>query len=178
MSATPAPVNLINTGSVLPNVALPVLFQAMSDRAAKVTPEHKREAKKLLELWENRSEKISQAEFGERYHIGTQSAMTKFLHGRVPISKNAAKGFAQGLGCRIEAFSPRLAKEISELATELQSTLSDEVMALAREIQSIPFTDRGRVIELCRDIVRLARAHTSNTPVNDQHPKNSQVKHG
>lgn len=78
-------------------------------RKAKVTPETKAESKKLKELWDALPERPSQAVFGETYQVGSQSAVTSFLHGTTPLSLKAAKGFAAGIGCRISDFSPRLA---------------------------------------------------------------------
>ncbi len=80
-----------------------------TNKKAKITPETLEEAKALRAIWDN-SEHPSQAEFGERYNIGNQSAVGQFLRGAVPLSMNAAQGFALGLGCAISDFSPRLAK--------------------------------------------------------------------
>ncbi len=60
-------------------------------------------------MWVAHTERPNQTIFGEKYGVGTQSAVTSFLSGRTPISLKAAKGFAEGLGCRIADFSPRLA---------------------------------------------------------------------
>ena len=78
-------------------------------RKAKVTPETIAESEKLKELWGSKDNLPSQAVFGETYQVGSQSAVTSFLHGKTPLSLKAAKGFATGLGCRIADFSPRLA---------------------------------------------------------------------
>jgi transcriptional regulator with XRE-family HTH domain len=83
-------------------------------RRAKVTPETQEEARKLRELWDSRSHP-SQAEFGEIYGIGNQSAVSQFLRGQAPLSMKAAYGFSQGLGCQIEDFSPRLAQEAAQI---------------------------------------------------------------
>lgn len=58
----------------------------------------------------------TQAAFGERYGIGNQGAVWQFLNGRTPLSMKAAKGLARGLGCSIDAFSPRLAAEAGQAA--------------------------------------------------------------
>jgi hypothetical protein len=83
-------------------------------RKAKVTDEHKEEARKLKELWDTRMHETQQL-FGERYGIGGQSAVGQFIRGEVPLSLGAAKGFAEGLKCQISDFSPRLAKLAAEL---------------------------------------------------------------
>ncbi len=83
-------------------------------RKAKVTDEHREEARRLRELWDTRLHE-TQAIFGERYAIGGQSAVGQFLRGEVPLSLGAARGFAEGLGCQIADFSPRLAKQATSL---------------------------------------------------------------
>jgi transcriptional regulator with XRE-family HTH domain len=84
-------------------------------RPAKVTPEHKEEARLLKELWTKRAT-LTQEEFGGRYDIGGQSAVWRFLNAKDPLSLKAAKGFAKGLNCQVSDFSPRLAREIAEYA--------------------------------------------------------------
>lgn len=85
-----------------------------SERKARVTDVHLGEAARLRRFWDLRaSPKLSQAEFGERYGIGNQSAVGQFLRGQTPLSLKAAKGFIQGLndaGVDVELgdISPRL----------------------------------------------------------------------
>jgi hypothetical protein len=88
----------------------------MSNRAAKITPEHLEESKRLRALWDAKEGKPSQAAFGHDYGIGGQAAVWRFLNGRDPLSMKAAIGFAKGLGCDISAFSPRLAAEAAAAA--------------------------------------------------------------
>jgi hypothetical protein len=88
---------------------------AEQQRKAKVTDENRQEAVRLRALWDSRRHE-SQAIFGERYGIGNQSAVSQFLRGETPLSLNAAKGFARGLGCTISDFSPRLARELTDAA--------------------------------------------------------------
>lgn len=83
------------------------------NKKAKVTPETKEEARQLRAIWD-KTEHPSQAVFGEIYGIGGQSAVGQFLRGDVPLSVKAAKGFAEGLGCAVDEFSPRLAREIQD----------------------------------------------------------------
>ncbi len=88
-------------------------------RQAKVTPETLEESRRLKALWDSHKDRPNQTIFGEKYEIGTQSAITSFLNGRTPISLKAARGFAKGLGCRIADFSPRLAALESSWPFEL-----------------------------------------------------------
>lgn len=81
-----------------------------------ITPEHEEEARKLRALWDGtyaqRKERNlhSQEAFGTEYGIGNQAAVSFFLKGSAALSLKAARGFAAGLGCKIEDFSPRLAE--------------------------------------------------------------------
>lgn len=75
-----------------------------------ITDEHRKECRALRGLWDNAGDdRLTQAEFGEKFNIGSQAAVGHFLRGTSAISLKAAKGFATGLGCRIADFSPRLA---------------------------------------------------------------------
>lgn len=126
-------------------------------RRAKVTPETKEEARKLAELWATRSHP-SQAEFGETYGIGNQSAVGQFLRGDVPLSLKAARGFAQGLGCGIEDFSPRLAAEAAAIANMVPGEhLRPEVADVAAAINHLPKAQRDWVLMTVRNAIELAR---------------------
>lgn len=84
------------------------------------------EAARLKELWNAATNRPSQAEFGETFNIGGQSAVGNFLSGASPLSLKAASGFARGLGVPIEAFSPRLAEEARAVAKSLNSAESGQ----------------------------------------------------
>lgn len=77
------------------------------------------EAARLRALWDAAPNRLSQAEFGEAFNIGGQSAVGNFLSGASPLSLKAATGFARGLGVAIEQFSPRLAGEAKAIAATL-----------------------------------------------------------
>ena len=78
-------------------------------RKAKLTPENLEEARLLRHIWTSTLDKPNQAVFGERFDVGSQSAVTQFLNGKSALSLKAAQGFARGLQCDIAKFSPRLA---------------------------------------------------------------------
>ena len=96
-------------------------------RKSKVTPETQAEAARLSELWKNRADRITQAEFGAKYEVGNQSAVGQFLRGEVPLSLKAAAGFASYLKCQISEFSPRLAKIASTVAPHVDNTLDPQM---------------------------------------------------
>lgn len=130
---------------------------AEKSRRAIVTPETKAESVRLRELWESRSHP-PQAEFGEAYDIGNQSAVSQFLRGQAPLSLKAAKGFAAGLNCRIEDFSPRLAQEAASFAGVVaESTLAPDVAEVAAAINVLPKKQRDWVLKTIRDAVSLAQ---------------------
>jgi hypothetical protein len=134
-------------------------------RRAKVTPENKEEAKRLAKLWAERSHP-SQAEFGELYEIGNQSAVGQFLRGNTPLSLKAARGFARGLGVAIEDFSPRLAAEAAAIANMVPGDrLTTEAAEIATAIDSLTGHDRERVLGMCRGIINLARNHGKHEEV-------------
>ena len=97
-----------------------------TSKKAKVTDEHRAEAHALKKIWE-REKPRSQKEFAEEFGIGGQTAVSNFLHGTSALSLKAATGFAAGLGCRIEDFSPRLAAEAAQIADVSQQPPNDEL---------------------------------------------------
>lgn len=96
-----------------------------SNKKAKVTDEHREEARALKEIW-NRVKPRNQKEFAVEFGIGGQTAVSNFLNGTSALSLKAATGFAVGLGCRIEDFSPRLAAEAAQIAEVTPQFIEDE----------------------------------------------------
>lgn len=128
------------------------------DRRAKVTPETKEEARRLRHLWDARAHP-SQAEFGEKYEIGNQSAVGQFLRGETPLSLKAARGFAIGLGASIEDFSPRLAQEAAAIANMVPGDpLKPDVAEVAAAINQLPKAQRDWVISTTRSTIDAAKA--------------------
>jgi transcriptional regulator with XRE-family HTH domain len=128
-----------------------------TSRRAKVTPETKEEARRLSELWATRAHP-TQAEFGEQYGIGNQSAVGQFLRGDTPLSLKAAMGFAEGLGVSLEDFSPRLAAEAAAIANIVPGDkFTKEAAQVATAIDSLPPPERKRVLILVRELLTLAR---------------------
>ena len=76
-------------------------------------PWQQADARRLNALWTAKHGKVSQAEFGESYRLGSQGMVSQYLLGRRPLNPKAARAFAQFLRVKIEEFSPRLAAEIS-----------------------------------------------------------------
>lgn len=115
------------------------------ERPATITPEHLEEAQRLRELWEKhqlelidkKEPRLTQGQFGLDYELGSQGAVWQFLQGRTPLSLKAARGFARGLGCRIEDFSPRLAKQVSDLAPYVDDQGLDLARLTRNEFQLI-----------------------------------------
>ncbi len=76
---------------------------------------YREEAARLRAIWDATPNRPSQAEFGEMFNIGGQSAVNNFLRGFSPLSLKAAAGFARGLGVPIAQFSTRLADQANAL---------------------------------------------------------------
>lgn len=126
------------------------------NRRAKVTAETQEESRRLKALWDTRAHP-SQAVFGETYAIGNQSAVGQFLRGEVPLSLKAARGFALGLGARIEEFSPRLAAQAASLAGVIPAAdMSVEFAELAAKADKLPPKQRAFVLEHLRHAVSFA----------------------
>lgn len=147
---------LVALGTSAPN-DLRMEKPSFTSRAAKVTAEHEAEAQALRAIWDAKIGKPSQEDFGATYDIGTQGAVWRFINGRDPLSLKAARGFAIGLGCRIEEFSPRLAAAVGAIAIHSsQAEYSAEVAQLAADIQALPQQLRIKVVKASRDYVAFA----------------------
>lgn len=126
---------MTNSVTVLREDAVPLLSWLMTTdaRRAKITDEHKQEAKRLLQLWDERPGiRLSQTEFGELYGIGNQSAVRQFLHAITPLSMKAALGFVQGLtdagyeALQLADISPRLAGLAQQISAATPALSKDE----------------------------------------------------
>jgi len=132
-----------------------------------VTSLHQEESRRLRALWDARKERLTQAEFGHIYEIGSQAAVGQFLNGHAAISLKAAKGFARGLGCEISAFSERLAKEAASLGQVSGAQGLIDVMTLGRDelkllmlYRSIPPTHRSQVLAFGQNLLGSGLATT------------------
>lgn len=103
-----------------------------TDRKAKVTDEHREEARKLRDLWSARKGQWTQTTFGENFKVGNQSAVGQFLRGDTPLSLDAARAFAKGLGVELSEFSPRLALRAAEIAQFAPSPVEQEFVDVPR----------------------------------------------
>jgi len=75
------------------------------------------ESDKLSALYKMNNGGLTQAEFGAKYGIGSQSMVSQYLHGVRPLNLKVAKKFAEGLSVQIADFSPRLAAQVEEEST-------------------------------------------------------------
>lgn len=89
---------------------------SMTKAAAKIDDQQVAEARRLAELYRERSGGMTQEEFGSRYNIGTQGMMWQLLNGRRPLSLKSAVGFARGLNLPLDEISPTIAAEVKEAA--------------------------------------------------------------
>lgn len=111
---------------------------AMTEPKLKVPMEVRlEEAARLKAIWDKTEAERRQAgvgtqgAFGDTFGIGNQAAVGFFLNGKTALSLKAAHGFATGLKCKIEDFSPRLAKlAFEDMRADLH--LSPDALNFAR----------------------------------------------
>lgn len=77
------------------------------------------DAARLKALLGAREPRISQAEFGAQFDIGSQGMVWQYVAGRRPLNIKAATAFARGLGVPVEAFSPTIAAQIAQASRTL-----------------------------------------------------------
>lgn len=81
------------------------------DRRRPLTAEQIADAERLKKLFIERAG-VSQAEFGDRFGIGTQGHVSQYLNAKRALNMPVAIRFAQGLGVPVDAFSPSIAAAI------------------------------------------------------------------
>lgn len=99
-----------------------------SDKAAKIEPIHIEEAANLKALFKDRV-RMSQADFGAEFDIGTQGMVWQYLNARSALNQDAALKFAKGLGCSVADFSPRLAAKLEEVVSLSSNVLQTRELA-------------------------------------------------
>lgn len=79
------------------------------------------DAARLKQLLACREPRLSQADFGAQFDIGSQGMVWQYVAGRRPLNIKAATAFARGLGVSVDAFSPTIAAQIAQasLAVDL-----------------------------------------------------------
>jgi hypothetical protein len=135
----------------------------VSNKRSKISQENLVEAERLSKIWKNTYEDRrrvgvhSQGAFGDAFNIGNQAAVGFFLNGRTALSLKAAQGFAKGLGCKIEDFSPRLAAALKEGGqyTGTASTQSKEVEELQEVVSRLTTSGRMELTEVSDMIAKL-----------------------
>lgn len=92
--------------------------------AKPLTPEQKADAARLMGLFENQKaienkqgKRLTQAILADDLGYATQSAVSQYLKGKVPLNVEAAVKFAARFGCRVSAFSPSIQEEIDRIAS-------------------------------------------------------------
>ena len=95
----------------------------------------------LKRLYEERvAHRMTQAEFGRRYNIGSQSMVAQYLNGDRPLNVEATARFAKGLGCKIRDICPAMAE-----------WLKREILpGLGAFFAALPFFDALRACVLCQ----------------------------
>lgn len=158
-----------------------------TDKRAKdalLTDEHRQESAKLKELYLNAKHGLSQAAFGQLYDIGNQGTVWQCLNAKgMPISLKAARGFAKGLNCSIEDFSPRLAataKDVGHYAgpsadrspmqvpvsvREQEQTLENALELLAKALLSLPESQRDNIAEKFKSLATAPDSLTLRTSI-------------
>ena len=133
----------------------------VASKKSKITHENLDESARLLEIWNQTYQKRkevglhTQGAFGDVYGIGNQAAVGFFLAGKTALSKKAAKGFATGLGCKIEDFSPRLAAEIADLSVSVATGKSPEIEELEEVVTRLTTSGKMQLTEVSAMIAML-----------------------
>lgn len=90
------------------------------------------DAQRLKSLFDQREPKISQADFGSQFEVGSQGMVWQYLAGKRPLNIKAAVAFARGLRVSVAAISPTIAAQISQAS----ETVGDVDIAGLRRVTS------------------------------------------
>ncbi len=160
--------------------------------ALPLTLEQKEDAarlKKLFLAWKTdrkaRGEPASQDAFSDLVGI-TQSAVSQYLNGAIPLNPAAAAKFSKVLGCQISEFSTsvaNLASEIGEAATPVTSSespprmditeLSRAEAQLVLTFRELPESARDQLTDFAAQLRQDSVASTLRAP---PAPKQAPVK--
>ncbi|MDN3512666.1 MAG: helix-turn-helix domain-containing protein [Candidatus Jettenia sp.] len=110
------------------NNAFPGWENILDDASNLVLPERKEDANRLMDIFEDRREKhgITQSSLADALGYSSQSSVSQYLIGKIPLNVEAAIKFAEGLHCRVSDFSPSLQKEIDRIARFASSNVAEE----------------------------------------------------
>lgn len=97
-----------------------------SSKKKPLTPEQIADAARLKDIWERwqdttqyeTGKRVSQEAFGRANNIGGQAAVWQYINGATALNLPAALGFANGLGCKVEDFSPTLAERLPSVTAD------------------------------------------------------------
>lgn len=146
----------------------------------KLDDERQVEADRLSAIFEQRRAEFhfTQETFGRDNAIGTQTVVSHFLNGHMPLHVLAAAKFARGLFCAISDFSPRLAKEIEEAGLSQGGTDYDRHFGntiTAMEARLIDFyralgKEGKRLLSIWADHYLASKTTTETEPAPEAQP--------
>lgn len=125
-------------------------------RKAKIEAVHIDEAAALKRLFKERV-KVSQATFGAENDIGTQGMVWQYLNAGSPLNVKVAVKFAKAMGVDVAEFSPRLAKELGQIASAMPEDDSHGAEFVAiRRLDVRVSAGRGEIVSSEDDLSRLS----------------------
>ena len=90
-------------------------------KKSRITDEHREESRRLKAIYDQRKAdgrlKMTQAQIGAEYGIGTQAMVGHCLSGRAAMTLPTAVAWAKLLCCEVADFSPRLAARLANART-------------------------------------------------------------
>lgn len=109
-----------------------------------LTPSQLDDAERLKHLYKHTPHQLSQADFGAKFDIGSQSAVWQYLNGKTALNIKAAYAFAEGLKCSVSDFSPTLASQIDSLTQA--TTTEDDDFALVQRVDVCVSAGHGALV--------------------------------
>ena len=131
---------------LVPVITLSEISEARNEMPAKpLTPEQKADAERLMAIFKRQSG-LTQAVLADDLGFSTQSAVSQYLNGRVPLNVEVAIKFAERFNCLVSDCSPSIQREIDRIS--LYSATNEGKASLDfREPSAQPYIPHERTIK-------------------------------
>ena len=111
--------------------------------------------KKAAEEQDAQGKRLSQATLADELGYATQSAVSQYLNGKVPLNVDASIRFATRFGCSVSDFSPSIQEEIDRIANFATHTKQDARFTESRSALEVLYAQASNNTQASIDILLL-----------------------
>lgn len=130
---------------LVPVITLSEISETRNEMPAKpLTPEQKADAERLMAIFK-RQAGLTQAVLADDLGFSTQSAVSQYLNGRVPLNVEVAIKFAERFNCLVSDFSPSIQREIDRISL-YSANNEGKASQVFREPPAPPYITHDRIM--------------------------------